>query len=120
MTDNDNIMIEQLFSEARKMQIEDDGFSRRVMRGLPAATDRMSRQTRLLSRLWTAFCVIVGIALSFIFHVWELAATYIEVFIRTLPTHDTAIIGYAPVMVAAMIASAIGIYRWMDSERIVI
>ena len=35
MTDNDNIIIEQLFSEARKTEIEDNGFSHRVMRSLP-------------------------------------------------------------------------------------
>lgn len=118
MTDNDNILIEQLFSEARKTKIADDGFSRRVMRSLPSADGcRMTSHTRMLSRLWTAFCVALGIALSFVCHLWELTATYLEVFVRTLPTHETPSIAYAPLTVATVVASAIGIYRWMDTGR---
>lgn len=55
MTDNDNIIIEQLFSEARKTEIEDNGFSHRVMRSLPDTIAPISRHTIIISRLWTFF-----------------------------------------------------------------
>lgn len=96
MTNDDNILIEQLFDEARKVQIEDNGFCRRMMANLPKDADRLPRREDLLpqnvlwaSRLWTGFCVVLGLILSSAFHIWELAATYVEVFVRTLPTHDT-------------------------------
>ncbi len=124
MTNDDNILIEQLFDEARKVQIEDNGFSRRVMAKLPKDADRLPRLEDLLpqsvlwaSRLWTGFCVVLGLILSFVFHIWELAATYVEVFIRTLPTHDTPCIIYAPMLVTMVVASAVTIYKWIDSGR---
>lgn len=124
MTNDDNILIEQLFDEARKVQIEDNGFSRRVMANLPKDADRLPRHEELLpqsvlwaSRLWTGFCVVLGLILSFVFHIWELAATYVEVFIRTLPTHDTPCIIYAPMLVTMVVASAVTIYKWIDSGR---
>ena len=117
MTDNDNIIIEQLFSEARKTEIEDNGFSHRVMRSLPDTIARVSRHTIIISRLWTFFCVAIGLAFSFAFHFWELAATYIEVFVRTLPTYDTPGICYAPMTIVMVVASAFGIYKWVDTGR---
>lgn len=124
MTNDDNILIEQLFDEARKVQIEDNGFSRRVMAKLPKDADRLPRREDLLpqsvlwaSRLWTGFYVVLGLILSFVFHIWELAATYVEVFIRTLPTHDTPCIIYAPMLVTMVVASAVTIYKWIDSGR---
>lgn len=124
MTNDDNILIEQLFDEARKVQIEDNGFCRRVMANLPKDADRLPRREDLLpqnvlwaSRLWTGFCVVLGLILSSAFHIWELAATYVEVFVRTLPTHDTPCIIYAPMLVTMVVASAVTIYKWIDSGR---
>lgn len=57
MTDNnDDVLVKKFFSENR-IDVPDDGFSRRVMRRLP---DR----TRRISRLWTAVCVVVGLLIS--------------------------------------------------------
>lgn len=58
MTDNnDDVLVKKFFSENR-IDVPDDGFSRRVMRRLP---DR----TRRISRLWTAVCVVIGLLIFF-------------------------------------------------------
>lgn len=58
MTDNnDDILVKKFFSENR-IDVPDDGFSKRVMRRLP-------NRTRRISRLWTAVCVVVGLMIFF-------------------------------------------------------
>ena len=57
MTDKDNIMIEDFFKQAAMQQIEDNGFTERVMMNLPEVkVDKVRR----LSRLWTWFCVTLN------------------------------------------------------------
>jgi len=53
---SDDALIEQFFSQARTLEIADDGFTERVMRRLP---DRAMQ----LSRLWTLFCLVLGAVL---------------------------------------------------------
>lgn len=56
MTDNkDDILVRRFFDENR-VEVSDNGFSRRVMRRLP---DRAVR----IDRIWTAICVVAGILL---------------------------------------------------------
>jgi prolipoprotein diacylglyceryltransferase len=55
MTDNE--LIEQLFREARQMEVADNGFTERVMQRIP------NEKTQTLSRLWTVFCVMVALVL---------------------------------------------------------
>ena len=38
MTDNENILLESFFKEAAQQQIEDNGFTERVMESLPSKT----------------------------------------------------------------------------------
>jgi hypothetical protein len=68
MTDKDNIMIEALFKQAAQQQIEDNGFTERVMRNLP---DRKLDVARRLSQLWTLFCIVVAGVLFFMFGGWQ-------------------------------------------------
>ncbi len=110
MTRDNDMDIDRLFSEIRDTEIADNGFSRRVMRALP---DRSGS----LARLWTAFCILTGVILSFVFHVWELAAVYIEVFIRTAPTLDPHQLAMLPMITAGIIATALWAYHEMNSER---
>ena len=46
MTDNE--LLEKLFSEARQMEVADNGFTERVMRQVP------DTRAQTFSRLWTA------------------------------------------------------------------
>ena len=55
MTDKDNIILEDFFKQAAQQQIEDNGFTERVMQNLPK-----TNTVRRLSRLWSLFCILVG------------------------------------------------------------
>jgi hypothetical protein len=93
MTDN-NQFLEDLFKQAAQQQIEDNGFTERVMQNLPK-TDTVRR----LSRLWSVFCVLVGLGLFFAFGGWQvlqglfygglrMLLGWIEVFALTVPTTE--------------------------------
>ena len=57
MTDKDDMRIEEFFKQAARQQIDDDGFTERVMSSLPRSR---SVQARRLSRLWTLFCILLA------------------------------------------------------------
>ncbi len=89
-------MIEDFFKQAAQQQIEDNGFTERVMASLPSTA---SSRERRMSRLWTWFCLAVGALLFFAFDGWEVLkvnmrmllsalVTALEVFITTAPTAD--------------------------------
>lgn len=106
MTDKDNILIDDffegrndladLFKQAAQQQIEDNGFTERVMHNLPETkTDAVRR----LSRLWSLFCILVGVGLFFAFNGWQvlqglfygglhMLLGWIEVFALTAPTTE--------------------------------
>ena len=103
MTDKDNILIDDffegrndladLFKQAAQQQIEDNGFTERVMQNLPdARTDNVRR----LSRLWSLFCILVAVGLFFAFGGWQVLQSlffgglhmllgWLEVFAVTAP-----------------------------------
>ena len=96
MNDNENILIESFFKEAAQQQIEDNGFTERVMANLPAGEVNLAHR---LTRLWTWFCVVMGVVLFFLFNGWDSLKTSInmllstvltglEVFVTTAPTTD--------------------------------
>jgi hypothetical protein len=95
MTDN-NQFLEDLFKQAAQQQIEDNGFTERVMQNLP---DTKSVVIRRLSRLWSLFCILVGAGLFFAFGGWQvlqglffgglrMLLGWIEVFAITAPTTE--------------------------------
>ena len=95
MTDN-NQFLDDLFKQAAQQQIEDNGFTERVMQQLPDA--RMDN-VRRLSRLWSLFCILVGVGLFFAFGGWQvlqglfigglrMLLGWLEVFALTIPTTE--------------------------------
>ena len=95
MTDN-NQFLDDLFKQAAQQQIEDNGFTERVMQNLP---DTKSVVIRRLSRLWSLFCILVGAGLFFAFGGWQvlqglffgglrMLLGWIEVFAITAPTTE--------------------------------
>ena len=64
MTDKDNILLEDFFKQAAQQQVEDNGFTERVMLSLP---DYQAEKTHRLSLLWTWFCILLGVVLFFAF-----------------------------------------------------
>ena len=69
MIDKENVMIEDFFKQAAQQQIEDNGFTERVMHSLP---DRKNHVVRRLSQLWTLFCIAVAGVLFFMFGGWQM------------------------------------------------
>ena len=77
--DNDDLLLEQFFQPARQMELADDGFTRRVMHSLP--------ERRLqLSRLWTAFCLAVGLLLFTLVGGWHMLLAWLLRLLTTMPT----------------------------------
>ncbi len=72
MTEDDKL-IAQFFSE-NPIEIEDNGFTERVMQNLPVLETKPSRALRL-SRIWTAFCVVVAVAFFIAIKGWNVLAT---------------------------------------------
>ena len=121
MTDNDNILLESFFKEAAQQQIEDNGFTERVMESLPSKT--VSRGHRL-ARLWTWFCLFVGLILFLVLGCWEslkdsmmvlfaAGATSVEVLLTTIPTADVQV---NPLLVVLIVAF-VGVYLPYQTYR---
>ena len=96
MEDKNDIMLKQLFEQAAQQQIEDNGFTERVMANLP---ERSGYSVRTLSRLWTLFCLIIGMLAfwlasgysaleGFLSGGKQMLITTIEVFLATAPTTE--------------------------------
>ena len=112
MTEKENKLIEDLFKQAARQQIEDNGFTERVMEAIgngqltarpegALATERDARMDhgKLLSMLWTWFCIAVSLVLFFVFNGWDMLKaslhvlyasilTSCEVFFTTAPTAE--------------------------------
>lgn len=55
MVENDEDLLKRFFDE-HTFQVEDDGFSRQVMR-------HINRRSVILNRLWTTICALAGVAI---------------------------------------------------------
>ena len=109
MTDKDNIILEDFFKQAAQQQIEDNGFTERVMQNLPK-----TNTVRRLSRLWSLFCILVGAGLFFAFGGWQvlqglffgglrMLLGWIEVFALTAPTTEININLWFVLLLAAFV-----------------
>lgn len=79
--DNNDLLLQQFFSEAAQQQIADNGFTERVMQALP---QQSTFNIKLFNRLWTLFCVAVFVVLFVVFRGWELLAVHFMVMLRTV------------------------------------
>ena len=98
MTEKENKLIEDLFKQAAQQQIEDNGFTERVMEQVERV-DQASLVPHRLSQLWTWFCIAVSLVLFYVFNGWEMlkaslmvlyaaVRTSLEVFVTTAPTTE--------------------------------
>ena len=92
MIDNDNLLIENFFKQAAQQQIEDNGFTERVMEKVVQTRP----STRRMSILWTCFCVVVALALFILLGGWESLKTTIMVWMTTALTSLEVLITTAP------------------------
>jgi hypothetical protein len=111
MTDKENMMIEALFKQAAQQQIEDNGFTERVMKNLP---DRKLDVARRLSQLWTLFCLVVAGVLFFVFGGWQVVTGlfyaslrvmlgWLEVQMVTAPTAEIHVTLWSILLLVAIV-----------------
>ena len=121
MTDKDNILIDdffegrndlaEIFKQAAQQQIEDDGFTERVMQNLP---ETKTMTVRRLSRLWSLFCILMGVGLFFAFGGWQvlqglfygglrMLLGWLEVLAITAPTTEININLWVVLLVVAFV-----------------
>ena len=67
-----------------RWQIEDNGFTERVMQRLPS---RMN----WFVRIWNTVCIVLFAVLFVVFRGWDLLAVQLEVMLRTMSTHSFSI-----------------------------
>ena len=84
MIDDNDRLLQQFFSEAASQQIEDNGFTERVMQRLPS---RMN----WFVRIWNTVCIVLFAVLFVVFRGWDLLAVQFEVMLRTMSTHSFSI-----------------------------
>ena len=113
MTDKDNILIEEFFKQAAQQQIEDNGFTERVMASI-GSTQLATDNSQLYVKLWTLFCIVVGVGLFFAFGGWEslkasmllalqAMITSLNVFITTAPTTEVPLNPVVLLLVVAFV-----------------
>ena len=113
MEDKNDMLLKQLFAEAAKQTIEDNGFTERVMMNLPE-TDLSGVRVRRLSHLWTLFCVAVALIIFWAVNGWPILAGFlkggkqvlintIEVFLITAPTTEIQINPWLVVLLLAFV-----------------
>ena len=119
MTDNE--LLEQMFRPMREMQIEDDGFTERVMQqielqessavaGTAAArnsslfTLHSSLSTKRLAHLWTALCIAIAVVLFIVMRGWITIGQGIYDLLTTPPTVHSLLMLIITVSVPALIA----------------
>ena len=114
MTDKDYSLIDDFFKEAAQQQIEDAGFTERVMMSLP---DSQMEKTHRLSLLWTWFCILLGVVLFFVFGgletlkasvmvVLQTVVTWLSVFLTTAPTTEVSL----NPLVVLLVVAFVGVY----------
>jgi len=92
MTEDNERLLRQFFSEAASQQIEDGGFTDRVMQRIEAEqSSALSPQASTFMRLWTPFCIMVFVVLFVYFRGWELLAVHFEVMLRTMATQSFSV-----------------------------
>lgn len=109
MTNDNDQLLQQFFSEAARQEIADNGFSRRVMSRLPS-------RINWFTRIWTACCVLIAVVLFYVSNGWELLLASLEVLVRTALVHDFQI---HPLMLiaSALVLMWIGIIELFRNER---
>ena len=111
MEDKNDILLKQLFEQAAQQQIEDNGFTERVMANLP---ERNGYSVRTLSRLWTLFCLVIGVLIFWLASGYSLlegmltgakqmVMTTIEVFLLTAPTTEIQVNPWVLVLIAGFV-----------------
>lgn len=93
MMKNNDKLLQEFFAENRH-EIEDNGFSLRVMRRLPDRTQR-------LSQIWTAFCFALALVLFYVLDGWKLILDVLREMFTAAAQHSLTQVDTTSLLVAA-------------------
>ncbi len=109
----DDELLEQFFS-ASKMEIEDDGFSNRVMRQIP-------QRAKCMNQIWTTICFAAAMALFLLFDGIESLRTLASNFLGDASGYLASISfhGLSPLLplVTLAILGTVGAYNALANQR---
>lgn len=104
MTETDDKLLKQFFSE-QKQEIEDRGFSRRVMRNLPGRSHRFGQ-------VWSGLCMALAAILFFAFGGLQATiGTLREVFVSLVQHSTTANFDPKSLAIAAVVLLILGMRK---------
>jgi hypothetical protein len=83
MTEDNNQLLQQFFSEAAQQTIADDGFTERVMQRLPS-------RINWFVRAWNALCIGVAVVLFVVFDGWHLLSTHVMGLLQGMAATSTS------------------------------
>lgn len=98
MTEKDDIMISKFFEQASKMEIEDNGFSRQVMR-------RLKPRVNWAYRLWTAACLVGIVVFVIAMKLPQLLLVYLDVAMQTAMVNPERVIISLPIVYSAILGA---------------
>ena len=113
MTDKDNLLLEGFFKQAAQQQIEDNGFTERVMTALEEPV-RVNRRYTMYIHMWTLFCIAMAALLFFLFSGMDMikaslhsllhtTVTWLSVFVRVAPTAEIHIDPLVVILMAGFV-----------------
>ena len=113
MTDKDNLLLEGFFKQAARQQIEDNGFTERVMTALDEPM-KVNRKYAMYIHMWTLFCIAMAALLFFLFSGMDMikaslqsllhtSITWLSVFVRVAPTTEIHLDPVVIILVAAFV-----------------
>ncbi|MBM6993725.1 MAG: DUF5056 domain-containing protein [Prevotella sp.] len=109
----DDELLEQFFS-ASKLDIEDNGFSDRVMRQIP-------QRAKCANKIWTTFCFAAVMALFLLFDgikdLRMLASNFIGDTAGYLASIDLSRFSPTLLLASALILGTVGAYNVLSNQR---
>lgn len=110
MTDNkDDILVSRFFAE-HKSEIADNGFSRRVMNGLPSRAGH-------IGRLWRIFCLVAGVLFFILNRGWDILAGCLKGMMADIVTHNVFSINPVILLLSLLILFIIAGYNYVVTDR---
>lgn len=115
MTEDKDKLLESFFRKAAERQLEDDGFSDKVMSQIESS---VSRRVRRMQRLWTAVCIILGILIVMKSDCVDSLLTWAFVAMKTFATYDWMAIGLSVLLVPLVVSYIIAAIGLIENEKL--
>ena len=111
MTEDNEQLLKQFFSETAQQTIADDGFTERVMQRLPL-------RANWFVRLWDGLCLLVAAILFIVYDGWQLLADQVVgLFYSLIATSPTQIFLTVAALVFGLLFVGVGELLYAESVR---